>query len=234
MAASIEAAWISSLDYSAGEWVAQSGFRMTRRHAGFGLLAIALVIGGQVFWNNALKDDFVPKRFVEVLPGHLYRSGQISAPLIEGVLRDHQIEIVIDLNGPEEKWQAEQAAEARAVADLGIQYFRMPLRGDGTGDLEMYARAIREIERARKDDKAILVHCAAGARRTGGVVASYRMLVEGAPRDVVLSEMGRYGSDLSSSRLLAYVDDNKDLLVRRLVEMGVVDRLPESFLSLRP
>jgi protein tyrosine/serine phosphatase len=199
-----------------------------------GLLLIVAAILGHIVWHNIIKDQFVPKRFAEVIPGHLYRSGQISGRLIEAVLRQYDIEIVIDLNAHEEKWLVDQLAEEQAARNLEIEHLRLPLRGDGTGDIGVYARAIEEIARAQREDKTILVHCAAGTRRTGGVVAAYLMLVEGASTDVVMSELGRHGSRLSESKLLAYLNESSGALARILVEDGLIDAVPEVLPRLGP
>ena len=91
----------------------------TLRLAGMFLAVVIAIVGCALVWNNLLRDYLTPKRFVAVEPGKLYRSGQISSGLIRDVLIDHEIALVVDLNGLEPKWREHQDAEQEAVASLG-------------------------------------------------------------------------------------------------------------------
>ena len=68
------------------------------------------------------------------------------------------------------------------------------MKGDGTThDISNYAGAIATIDRCEKAGKPVLVHCAAGTHRTGGVVACYRVLVQHLTPETALAEMQMYG-----------------------------------------
>src|SRR5438874_11100101 len=101
------------------------------------LLGILLAASAVWAWS-AFRYDFIPKRFGIVVPGSLYRSGQISPRLIRSTLQEHNIQLVIDFQGARES-DAAQSAEQQAVNDLHIEYKRLPLAGDGTGDITRYA-----------------------------------------------------------------------------------------------
>lgn len=141
------------------------------------LLVCILIGGGVLIWEGVLEDRLVAKRFGVVEPGKIYRSGQISSYLIEPVLRENKIEKVIALNGSDLQ-KPYLKAEVATADKLQIDHQVLHLIGDGTGDVEDYAEAVAEIMRCEKAGKPVLVHCAAGAQRTGGVVAAYRMLVQ--------------------------------------------------------
>ena len=201
--------------------------RRSIRFAGFLALAVATALAGVLLWNATLRDRLIPKRLVAVEPGALYRSGQISTDLIRGVLVQHDIQVVVDLNEIEERWREEQRAEEAAAAALGIRHIRLPLHGDGTGDVERFAVALAEIHAAQERDQPTLVHCAAGARRTGAVIALYQVLVQGVPTSAAIAELGRYGNALEDSVLLAFVNEQMGPLAERLQDRGIIQQIPE-------
>lgn len=151
----------------------------TRQHEliKFSLLVCVLIGASVLIWEELLEDRLVAKRFGVVEPGKIFRSGQISSYMIEPVLRENKIEKVIALNGSDLQ-KPYLKAEVATAKKLHIDHQVLHLIGDGTGDVEDYAEAVAEIMRCEKAGKPVLVHCAAGAQRTGGVVAAYRMLVQ--------------------------------------------------------
>jgi hypothetical protein len=103
-----------------------------------------------------------------------------------------------------------------------------PLKCNGTSDIKKYAGVIAAIVDARKNGKPVLVHCAAGAQRTGGVIACYRMLVEKKQPSLAYAELLRYGwHDEPDQVLLTYINTNMSELARLLEEMGVIDKIPD-------
>lgn len=151
----------------------------TRQHEliKFSLLVCVLIGASVLIWEELLEDRLVAKRFGVVEPGKIFRSGQISSYMIEPVLRENKIEKVIALNGSDLQ-KPYLKAEVATAKKMHIDHQVLHLIGDGTGDVEDYAEAVAEIMRCEKAGKPVLVHCAAGAQRTGGVVAAYRMLVQ--------------------------------------------------------
>ena len=68
---------------------------------------------------------------------------------------------------------------------------------------------------------------AAGAQRTGGVIACYRLLVEKKDISFVLEEMMRYGwSPKRNVLLLPYLNSHMAELAALLQKMGVIDHVP--------
>src|SRR5262249_29930249 len=117
-----------------------------------------------------------PARWPGVAPPRLFRSGWIDPHLVEDVLRDHRIGLVVDLTDAR-CGSPERDAEQCAVHRLGIEYRCCPLKGDGTGEVQEYANAVVAIARAQDLERPVLVHCAAGDKRSGGVIAAYLLLV---------------------------------------------------------
>lgn len=192
------------------------------------IVMIVAVIGGGIWlWEDVLEDRIIPKRWGVVEPGKIYRSGQLSAALVRKTLSKHNIKVIVTLTGntPGDK---DKEAEIQAAAELDIEMLRFPLKGNGTGDINNYAQAIAAIVDARNKAKPVLVHCTAGAQRTGGVVACYRMIVEKKPPSFVYAELLRYDwRDKPDQVLLTYINNNMAQLAELLKQMGVIDQVPD-------
>ena len=188
---------------------------------------IVAVIGSAIWmWEEVLEDRLIPKRWGVVVPGEVYRSGQLSPALVRKTLDKNGIELVLHL-GVHDADNAAHEAEQEAVEALGIERRLFPLAGDGTGDINNYAEAIAAIDRARDEGRRVLVHCAAGSYRTGGVIASYRMFVEGmAPADA-WREMKRYSWNSDNPILPDYLNSHMAELATKLVHLGVIDSVPD-------
>ena len=171
------------------------------------LLSLAVMAGlALVAWNNGVKQYLFPKKFGVVEPGRIYRSGQISAKLIGPTLDKYHIGLVIDLSMEDTPdWRAERDAEAAK----NIRRLNLPLRGDGVGNPDFYVQALAAIIEADSSHTPVLVHCQAGTERTGGVIATYRILVEGQPQDQAFAEARSYGhSDRENPLLVPFVKEH--------------------------
>jgi protein-tyrosine phosphatase len=187
------------------------GFARGRRRW-IALLAVALAVaavGVRIVWDSgycSIRDLLLPRSFEAVIPGALYRSGQISPHLIGRVLAEHHIAVVVDLSNPVSN-SDEQAAEFAAATRLGVEYHRFPLRGDGTGDVHNYVDAIATIERAERRGQPVLVHCVAGDKRSGGVVAAWLLLFRGATADEAMNQIGLCNTGhVASCTVVAYLN----------------------------
>jgi len=114
----------------------------------------------------------VPKRFVEVIPGQIYRSGEMEQGPFLRVLEKHDIRTILTLLNREEGDPA-QAFEEKVAADRGVRLVRMGMPGDGLAHLDEIDQAAALL--ADSANHPLLVHCAAGVNRTGVVVAAWRM-----------------------------------------------------------
>ena len=191
-----------------------------------GAALVLLIVGGLVAWNNGLRDQVLPRNFGVVEPGRIYRSGQISARMIEPTLRANHIQTIVALAATGMK-PADNAAEIAAAADLHIDRQLLPLAGDGTGSPTVYAAAVADVDAAVRGGRPVLVHCVAGAQRTGGVIALYQLLVEHQPPGVVLAELRRFGHDPHDNpHLLVYLNSHMAEIAQKLAERGVIERVP--------
>lgn len=133
------------------------------------------------------RSSLVPKRFAEVEPDRLYRSGDLSPGHLAHLRQQHGIRTVLSLLNPD---VPESQAEREAAEALGIQWINIPLRGDGSStpaDREKIEQVVRN-----GDLGPMLVHCSAGVNRTGLAVGLYRIEEQGWTYDQVLEEMLRF------------------------------------------
>lgn len=154
--------------------------RSVRRFAAVATIA-ALSLG--VAAVSAYQNYF-PKRFAAVVEGRLYRSGGVSPAQLERVTRKYHIRTVLCLLNSE----SAEADEERAAAErLGLKWLNVSLPGNGDS-----TPAQREqIKKLLSDESLspLLVHCAAGANRTGLAVGLYRIREQGWSLDQVMAEL---------------------------------------------
>jgi protein tyrosine/serine phosphatase len=145
----------------------------------------------------------------------------------------YKIKKIISLAG-DQKSRDENIAERQAAKELGIERVIFTLPGNGAGDVNDYAHIIAEICQAQKEKKPVLVHCVAGAQRTGGIIAAYRLLIQHKDATSVRAEMTHYGFDSdSNTNLRAFLNSNMMKIAEELKKMGVIDRIPSSIPEIR-
>jgi protein tyrosine/serine phosphatase len=190
------------------------------------VLVVCLLGAAGWFWNQAGKDRVIPRSWAAVEEGRVYRSGQLSSALVRDMLARHQIKVIVALTveWPRDK---DQQAERKAAEELGIELLRFPLNDDGTGEVQQYIEAVTAIVEAKRQTKPVLVHGVAGVRRTGGVIACYRLLVEGRTPAYVLDEMRRCGWKPKDTQLLAYLNQNLGTIAALLHDRAIIAAVPD-------
>lgn len=165
-----------------------------------GIIVLALGLGLTIWWYAGLRNRFYPDNFGVVEPGRIYRSAQISRYVLRKTLSQNHIGLIIDLA---HESTPDALAERQIAQEMGIERIdTFHLGGDGLGDPNSYPLAIEAIVRANRKDKAVLVHCSSGAQRTGGVIATYRILVEGRSEADAFAEAQRFHHSPHSNPLL--------------------------------
>lgn len=167
------------------------------------VLAGLVALAGGLFYVRVVHPTIWARNFGEVRAGVLYRSGALTPAALERVVRAHGVRTIVNLGAFDHDPERLRAEEATARA-LGAGYVRLHLNGDGTGDPEQYARALAVI--GDPAQQPVLVHCAAGAERTGACVMLYRHVFEGVPLERALIEAEAFGHDEHrNGRLMPYV-----------------------------
>jgi protein tyrosine phosphatase (PTP) superfamily phosphohydrolase (DUF442 family) len=161
-----------------------------------------------------LESDRSARRGVPGLPGlarvdeGLWRSAQ---PTAEGfrTAKSMGIRTVVDLRGAKE-----DPASARS-ADVDLVVIRTGSESLDEDDVVAFLKVAMDPAR-----RPVLVHCRSGHDRTGAMVAAYRRVAMGWPKEQALSEMRRMGADPRNDHLRK--------VVRRLDPEKVRARIAEA------
>lgn len=132
------------------------------------LLSAVLILG---VYLGALQ---LSGNFHTVVPGELYRSGQLSPQRLARYVRRYGIETVVNLRGPNRgrKWYDDEVAET-ARLQVGHVDFRM------TAGSDFSVAQAREVIRILKTaPKPILIHCQGGADRSGLIAGIYLQAID--------------------------------------------------------
>lgn len=180
-----------------------------------GAIAAAVVLG-IVVYRDLIRYNVFPKRFAEVVPGQIYRSGKLTPAALRSVVREHGIRTIVDFGAWPEGSRADRR-EARSAEALGIERVRLTgLEGDSRGEVNGYVEALRIMNDPER--QPVLVHCGAGTERTGCVVALYRVYEQGWSLEDAYGEADRMGHSPERNphlreTLETYLEPIRDALV---------------------
>lgn len=142
----------------------------TTRRAAWCSLGLLLLLGGYLL---AIQ---LAGNFGTVVDGVVYRSNQPSASQLSAYTQEHGIRSVINLRGakPGSAWYDEEIVSARS---LNLVHYDFPM----SDSEELSAdRARQLVELMARAEKPLLIHCKAGADRTGLAAALYLAKLAGA------------------------------------------------------
>lgn len=144
---------------------------------------VILLVGGYL---GALQ---LTGNFHEVVPGTLYRSAQPSPAEIAAYSRKYGIRTIINLRGENDgNWYKDEVAAARRA---GIEHVDFKMSASKQLTLEQSYRLIALL---RDAPKPILIHCQAGADRTGLASVIYLQQIAGADEETAERQLSiRYG-----------------------------------------
>jgi protein tyrosine/serine phosphatase len=169
------------------------------RVLGILLVAAAVVWAGVEAWKWHTIDNFGV-----VEPGRIFRSGQPRPAQLQKLIRENGIRTVINLREPEAPADL-IFAEEEACSHAGAREVRLMMPGDGRGTYEQYDEALAIL--TQPTNLPVLVHCARGSYRSGAVIASYRVRVQGWSEDDAVREMKAYRAHLDDHILLPYLKE---------------------------
>jgi protein tyrosine/serine phosphatase len=160
-------------------------------------ISIAAAIVTLVVYGH---DYVIAKRFAEVVPGHLYRSGYLEKWPLERVLDQYHIRTILCMlnEAPDDPRQNQ---EREIAARKGVRIMHIGMRGDGVGDFDDLEKAAAIL--ADASTHPVLVHCSAGVNRTGAVYAVWRMKYRGWDLPQAMAEAEYHGYSLKRNPKLA-------------------------------
>lgn len=173
------------------------------------ILKVLLVLGAAwLVWSVAIRDNVRPKNFGVIEPGAVYRSAALTPAAIARLHDEYKIKTIVDLGGFD-KEPENDAREAHTAEALGIQRIVLPLEGDGTGNPNAYVQALRIM--ADPTRQPVLVHCSAGAQRTGAAAKLYGQIVQNADEAKLAKDLRTFGHDpRRNTRLAPFLADWTD------------------------
>ncbi|NVD37434.1 dual specificity protein phosphatase family protein [Ensifer sp. HO-A22] len=150
----------------------QSGLNLRpKRFARRLILAVAVVAAVSVLYLVALQWT---GNFHTLVAGEVYRSGQPSSRSIAAYSKTYGIRTILNLRGEsKESWYRDEAAAAQRN---GIRLINFPMSSSSAISLQE-TRALMAI--LRDAPKPLLIHCKAGADRTGLVSTIYLQQIAG-------------------------------------------------------
>jgi tyrosine-protein phosphatase SIW14 len=128
---------------------------------------------------------------------HVYRGGQ-PAPETWQILAKMGVKTVVDLRREDEH---STAAEAQAVAAVGMNYVNVPMKGIVAPTNEQIAKVLALLD----SEEPVFVHCKRGADRTGAVIACYRIAHDRWQSQQALREAKSLGMGLVQLGLKHYI-----------------------------
>ena len=112
-----------------------------------------------------------------VIPGTLYRSAELSMGGFESVIETHHVRTVINLRGanPGKRWYEDELAASAATGARHIDVRMSAREVPSAAKLQEIRTVLSQAE------PPILIHCQAGADRSGLVAALYELWIAHRP-----------------------------------------------------
>ncbi len=148
-------------------------------------LAMALLVPTGYWGYLSSHGNFHP-----ITPGEAYRSAQLDEALLTRYIRDYGIRSVINLRTANDSadWYGK---EVRACARLGVEHRNLPLTAYAAPTAEQVKKLINLFETL---PRPVLIHCRAGADRSGIAAAIWKVVVDGATKEEAKAQLSlRYG-----------------------------------------
>ena len=162
-----------------------------------------------------------------VVPGRIYRSAEVSQFLIRQKLTGYKIGTIVYLSRDGDN-NTSMMKERQVAAELNVPILEFPMNGDGLARPDRYSAALQAVYDATRQGKPVLIHCHSGAQRTSGVVAVYRVLVEGKSTREAVAEMKQYGHDPKKNPLLIpFLNEHLAEWARELTARGIITGVPQ-------
>jgi len=132
----------------------------------------------------------VQGNFHSITPAEAYRSGQLDNDKLAEYVRQYNIRSILNLRGRHsgEGWYDD---EVSVSSKLDIAHYDVSL----SSDHELTDSEVHQLmDIFQKAPRPILIHCQAGADRSGLVAAMWKVVVDKEPKDSAAKQLSlRYG-----------------------------------------
>ncbi|MSO71529.1 MAG: protein tyrosine phosphatase [Alphaproteobacteria bacterium] len=150
-----------------------------------GAILVVAALGGGYLGFLQLSGNFHA-----VIDGELYRSAQPTPARLAEYVRDYGIKTVVNLRGsnPAQGWYREEVVTASALGIAHIDFAMSARRVLAASDKDALLAILRDAP------KPILIHCEAGADRSGLAAALYLAAIRGSGEETAKRQLSfRYG-----------------------------------------
>jgi protein tyrosine/serine phosphatase len=157
--------------------------------------------------------------FNTVVADELYRSAQLTPDQLAHFVTQYQIKTVVNLRGnnPGREWYDDEISEARK---LQIDHVDFALSAQRELTQERAAALITILRTARKP---LLIHCEAGADRTGLTAALYLAVIKQAPAAVAERQLSIRFGHFSLPFIREYAMDRSFAELQRILSVSRID-----------
>jgi protein tyrosine/serine phosphatase len=149
------------------------------------LIGFLGIIAGARFWYQEVQGNFHP-----ITPGEAYRSAQLDRDELECYIREYKIRSIINLRGQNagESWYQQEIASSQK---LGVSHFDLELGAEKAPEPSELTELLRLFTIA---PRPVLIHCKAGADRSGLAAALWKMVIDGSPKSEARKQLAiRFG-----------------------------------------
>ncbi len=136
-------------------------------------LSLLLILTASYFLYMEEQGNFHP-----ITPGEAYRSAQLDRDELEYYIKEYNIKSILNLRGknPDASWYIEELTVSSEQNvkhyDIALSESQEPTREDAQKLIEIFRSAPRPL----------LIHCKAGADRSGLVAAMWKVIVDKEPK----------------------------------------------------
>ena len=137
--------------------------------------------------------------FHPITPGEAYRSAQLDRDEFEYYIIKYNINSIVNLRGehPDEPWYGE---ETQVCAEKNVKHYNIALSSSREPD----EAAIRQlIEIFKNAPRPVLIHCQAGADRSGLAAAIWKVVVDKEPKSVAEKQLSIFYGHLPIGKTTA-------------------------------
>lgn len=151
-----------------------------RKPKKFIIVLTLLLLPAIYFWYTQERDNFHP-----ITHGEAYRSAQLSRDELEYYIEQYNIKSVLNLRGenPGSSWYKEEKV---TCAKHNVIHFDIPLSAYREPDI---AEVKKLVEVFKIASRPILIHCQAGADRSGLAAAMWKVIVDGVPKSEAAKQL---------------------------------------------
>ncbi|NWF98117.1 MAG: dual specificity protein phosphatase family protein [Nitrospirae bacterium] len=154
---------------------------MIRRLKIISIAAILIVLIGSIYYIYTTERD----NFHAITHGQAYRSAQLNKDELEYYIKKYNIRSIINLRGehPDEDWYID---EKLVSLKNNLQFYSLRLSSSREPDYEDINKLISIFKEA---PRPVLIHCKAGADRSGLAAAIWKVVIDKEPKSIAKKQL---------------------------------------------